>query len=804
MRSEGRAWGVDRVLLLAAIVFLATRLPFLTADSVGVYNAHDEGLTNSDARSLVLHGTIFYDTYNPSLLMPAFTLVKAPFFWLLGVNPIGLRLPAVLCCLLAMLLLVLPLRRRGESVALKLLLIQLTASYFWFSHSIAGIREPVLALAAAASAYWLERAFHSRKTADYVAAFLLCAATPLVKTSGVFMPAAFAVAIAWKLAVRGSELPKRGLGAGLLAAGALWAFVLLVWWLPHRAQVWEYYDLEVASRANPDALGSFGRLVAMLFVAAPALTALSGLAFARLVDRAVADRRSVDDWDVILAAWAACSLATLVFPVQGYWRWLMWPYPALAALASREWARWSFAGFGAEARSKAAAARLAGAFAVLAVLTQLPFYVKHARALDFSLLRMTRETEAMVGNAVVSGSIFEDLSAFSSKLNFVSGLTGQHLRTCEDVRDAYPDAAKTPVFLADYGGPLSRPEADVLRDFYAGCPDWKKQYRPLGRVPRSWPEGGADMWFVREKPRAFTAGINYPWNNYGWDFGDTAWGHRGVSNPESRAAISADFAFLKSKGVRVARWFVFSDGRASPEFDSKGLPTGLDEHFFPDFDAALAIAREHGVRLIPVLFDFHLFDKAQNEKGVQLGGRGRLVLDEKATEALVERVLRPMLQRYGQDPTIYAWDVFNEPELRIKGVKGPGARPAERKKVFAFVKRVAALIHAEARQPVTVGSWKRSLVARWKGAGLDLYQFHHYEDAFPEPYDKPYAQLGLDKPCLVGEFPTKKGQKPLEHYLDAAKRNGYAGALAWSYKSQDDFSDFTGVADRFADWSRAQ
>lgn len=804
MRSEGRAWTVDRVLGLAAIVFLATRLPFLLADSVGIYNAHDEGLTNSDARSLVLHGTIFYDTYNPSLLMPFFTLVKAPFFWLFGVNPIGLRLPSTLCGLAAMLLLALPLRRRGESVALKLLLIQMTASYFWFSHSIAGIREPVLALASALSAYWLERAFHSRKTSDYAAAFLLCAAVPLVKTSGVYMPAAFAVAIAWKLATRRGEVPSRGLAAGLLAAGLLWAAVLLLWWLPHRQGVWEYYDLEVASRANPDALGSFGRLMAMLFVVAPGLTALAGLAAFRLADQAIADRRSVDDWDVILLAWAGCSLATLVFPIQGYWRWLMWPYPALAALAAREWARWSSCGLGDSLRPKATAARLAAVFAALAVVTQAPFYVRHARALDFSLLRLTRETEAMVGDAVVSGSIFEDMSAFSSKLNFVSGLTGQRLRNCEDVRNAYPAPAMTPAFLADYAGPASRPEAEVLRDFYAGCPQWKKQYRPLGRVPRSWPEGGADMWFVRERPRPFTAGVNYPWNNYGWDFGETAWGHRGVSEPAARAAVEKDFAYLASKGVTLARWFVFADGRASPEFDAKGLPIGLDEHFFADFDVALEIARRHGIRLMPVLFDFHLFDPPKRVKGVQLGGRGGIVTDPKATAALIERALLPLFRRYGQDPTIYAWDIFNEPELRIKGVKGPGPRVVDRKQVLAFVKRVAAVIHAETRQPATVGAWKRSLVAQWKGAGLDLYQFHHYEDRQREPYDRPYAALKLDKPCLVGEFPTKKGERTLEWYLDAAKRNGYSGALAWSYKAQDDFSDFPTVADRFAAWARSQ
>ncbi len=90
----------------------------------------------------------------------------------------------------------------------------------------------------------------------------------------------------------------------------------------------------------------------------------------------------------------------------------------------------------------------------------------------------------------------------------------------------------------------------------------------------------------------FLAGVNYPWSNYGWDFGDNAWGHKGVSEPSSRAAVEADFAFLKSKGVKVARWFVFCDGRASPEFGADGAVTGFDPHFFADLDAALAARLE--------------------------------------------------------------------------------------------------------------------------------------------------------------------------------------------------------------------
>src|SRR5437762_12433090 len=65
----------------------------------------------------------------------------------------------------------------------------------------------------------------------------------------------------------------------------------------------------------------------------------------------------------------------------------------------------------------------------------------------------------------------------------------------------------------------------------------------------------------------FLAGVNYPWHKCGHDFGSTRWGHEGVSSRKSYPEVEADFAYFEKHQVQVIRWFVFSDGRASPEFD---------------------------------------------------------------------------------------------------------------------------------------------------------------------------------------------------------------------------------------------
>jgi hypothetical protein len=299
-----------------------------------------------------------------------------------------------------------------------------------------------------------------------------------------------------------------------------------------------------------------------------------------------------------------------------------------------------------------------------------------------------------------------------------------------------------------------------------------------------------------QSPADFQAGANYPWLNYGGDFGANAWGHRGISAPESRGQIAADFSFLRSKKVRIVRWFLFCDGRAGLQYDGRGYVTGIDEHVYPDLDAALAVARENGIQLILVLFDFHLLDAPQWTAGVQLGGRANLVVDSRARDSLFVNALQPLLARYGRRPEVYAWEIMNEPESRASGIVGTDA-------LQDFAGRLASAIHAGGGR-ATLGSAKLRDLSLWRDVGLDVYQYHDYEDVYRSAHAEVLgltARAGLDKRCLLGEFPTKNSRVGLEGYMDAARHEGLTGALAWSLRAQDDYSDFRSVADRFAAWA---
>src|SRR5437667_113673 len=72
-----------------------------------------------------------------------------------------------------------------------------------------------------------------------------------------------------------------------------------------------------------------------------------------------------------------------------------------------------------------------------------------------------------------------------------------------------------------------------------------------------------------------------------------------------RGAVAQDFDEMARLGFRVARWFLFCDGRAGIVYDDRSLPAGLDEQFFADVDAGLEIARDAHMRIDFVLFDHH-------------------------------------------------------------------------------------------------------------------------------------------------------------------------------------------------------
>jgi len=300
------------------------------------------------------------------------------------------------------------------------------------------------------------------------------------------------------------------------------------------------------------------------------------------------------------------------------------------------------------------------------------------------------------------------------------------------------------------------------------------------RAPRT------EAWPTRIFEDAFLEGANLPWFSCGNDFGGNAWHPEGgISAPGRIEHIRPVFEALQREGITCLRWWLFADGRSGIRSDATGCPAGLDDRVFPDIDLALELAADHGIRIIPVCFDFLLCGPKEMSGDVQLGGRRHWIRNREHWVALETHVLKPLFKRYGSHPAILAWDLFNEPEWAIFGMGGREASVSPWL-MRARLARMARLAHRHGDRPVTVGLASARALPLVRGLGLDFYQVHWYDrhDAF-SPLDRPAERLGLDRPLLLGEYPTRNSRRSRGEILELARRHGYCGALGWSLLAQD-------------------
>ena len=218
----------------------------------------------------------------------------------------------------------------------------------------------------------------------------------------------------------------------------------------------------------------------------------------------------------------------------------------------------------------------------------------------------------------------------------------------------------------------------------------------------------------------FWHGCNYPWSTngstvfYGMDFGANVWGsHVGVST--RRHEVARDFLEMARLGFTVVRWFVFCDGRAGIEYDDRGLPAGPDAHLFTDIDAALDIARGVDIRLVLVLLDHRwMFDGvpdviADPSTGTLLearlpDGRSHVLHTHTGREALLGRVVEPLVRRYGRGgeradlaSQILAFEFMNEPDFVVeeweRDLSPRVHRPLRFEALAELVAQTSTLVH---------------------------------------------------------------------------------------------------------------
>lgn len=318
---------------------------------------------------------------------------------------------------------------------------------------------------------------------------------------------------------------------------------------------------------------------------------------------------------------------------------------------------------------------------------------------------------------------------------------------------------------------------------------------PIVIAPNDTPQGGVrDVFHRRSFPRLsplpertepFAVGINYPWRNYGWDFGRNPW----ASDPnvsdglaQHHKELERDFANLHEHGIDIIRVFVFCDLRTGLAYGPDKKLTGFDQFVADDMRTLLEAARATGVRLILTLFNFDMVD------GLEFNGSGEhqeFILDRNARQELLSRALEPLFKDMAPyEDVIYAIDPMNEPEHAqfLTNHENFG-------KLSEFLSDVAVLSRRNLPQtPISLGSANRNLLGRfWSDFPNDIPQFHFYQQMEDEEgvlYDTPSAYVTRTGPVIIGEV---EGDRPAMR-LTVAKRNGYAAALLWSYRADDGYT----------------
>jgi hypothetical protein len=312
----------------------------------------------------------------------------------------------------------------------------------------------------------------------------------------------------------------------------------------------------------------------------------------------------------------------------------------------------------------------------------------------------------------------------------------------------------------------------------------------------------------------FLHGVNYAWWNYGTDFGTGDWGKF-----TDWSAIDSNIASISRQGGRVIRWWVFSDMRYAPDFSSDGTVSGLDSAVLADVDKAMATAAKNNTYLLLTVMDGSAWRNASYSGSVQMGGRAAVVTDATVQQTFLDRALKPLLQHVAASPNakrVLGYDIVNEPESEMSAFWG-GVNLTTAS-VQTFVKRCTEYIHSYGGGAyATVGSAAPQYVGTWKNLGLDFYQVHFYPWMDDLAWGQPagsglpsYASLGLDKPCIVGEYPTAAASYnwsdtnvfSAKWYLQSIYNLGYAGGLAWSTNVGDSATNWSSFQPVFTQWGQ--
>jgi hypothetical protein len=239
---------------------------------------------------------------------------------------------------------------------------------------------------------------------------------------------------------------------------------------------------------------------------------------------------------------------------------------------------------------------------------------------------------------------------------------------------------------------------------------------------------------------AYSSGASYCALGLDLCWGTGGWGGKTLGAPEYRRW----FRQLSAAGGNFARLWV-SVRYFNPQGEVAGL---LDPAVFSHLDAVVALARQYGIRLKLCLENFRAFDsKLANQITTLKHPDGRIPcgMDEWFESEVWQRLwwqrVDAYLARYGDDPTVMAWELWNE--INCCATRDWSVQREWTRRVLPLIKTKSP------RNLVTnsIGSFDTEGYQSWyddfKMPEMDFQQVHRYLDQ-----GAPWAMCHLDAPAF--------------------------------------------------------
>lgn len=309
----------------------------------------------------------------------------------------------------------------------------------------------------------------------------------------------------------------------------------------------------------------------------------------------------------------------------------------------------------------------------------------------------------------------------------------------------------------------------------------------------------------------FINGVNMPWNEFGWDFGE----HHLWGAGYDSLYFENTFAELEENGVNCVRMWVHCDGRASPNFDENGFVTGLDNGMLEELNDFVTRAKNHNLLVILTLWSHDLLENRTDEAGKFAGQHKDLITEADKTQSYLDHALTPIVQSLNHHCNLLAWEIISEPEWCMKILGGASTdQTIDSEAMQRFVGKCIHTIRANSSQYITVGSaypcgndygqnknyWHETEFERLgfdcEAVHVDFYSFHYFEwmNEDENVFEQTVQFWDVNKPILIAESAVKTADKntllPAKTQLEHAFDNNYAGILFWSVGANDEYSDW--------------